>query len=108
MIVRHSTPSSWLFVLAAVLLVAMLERGASVAQSPCPVGAAAEIPYGPGEDLERIDVALIREAEGQIDIGLRADGQHHRRRVARGLCAWSEGVSLARRRRRGEAKRIRR
>ena len=37
-------------------------------QSPCPVGAAAEVHYGPGEDLERIDVALIREAAKQIDM----------------------------------------
>jgi phosphatidylserine/phosphatidylglycerophosphate/cardiolipin synthase-like enzyme len=31
-----------------------------------PVGGAAEIHYGPGEDLEEIDVALIREASKQI------------------------------------------
>lgn len=34
----------------------------------CPVGSAAEIHYGPGEDLERIDVALIGEAAKQIDM----------------------------------------
>jgi phosphatidylserine/phosphatidylglycerophosphate/cardiolipin synthase-like enzyme len=45
-----------------------LERGSSSAQSPCPVGSAAEIHNGPGEDLERIDVALIREAAKQIDM----------------------------------------
>ena len=33
-----------------------------------PVGGAAEIHYGPGEDLEEIDVALIREASKQIDM----------------------------------------
>jgi phosphatidylserine/phosphatidylglycerophosphate/cardiolipin synthase-like enzyme len=54
---------SWLFVLPAVLLGATLERG-----SPCPVGAAAEVHYGPGEDLERIDVAFLREATKQIDM----------------------------------------
>ena len=35
---------------------------------PADVGGAAEIHYGPGEDLERIDVALIREAAKQIDM----------------------------------------
>jgi hypothetical protein len=59
---------SWVIVLPAILLGATLERGASSAQSPCPVGAAAEIHYGPGEDLERIDVALLREATKQIDM----------------------------------------
>jgi len=33
-----------------------------------PVGGAAEIHYGPGEDLEEINVALIREASKQIDM----------------------------------------
>jgi hypothetical protein len=33
-----------------------------------PVGAAAGIHYGPGKDLERIDVALLREAAQQIDM----------------------------------------
>jgi phosphatidylserine/phosphatidylglycerophosphate/cardiolipin synthase-like enzyme len=56
------------FVLPAILLGATLEKGSSSAQSPCPVGGAAEIHYGPGEDLERIDVALIREAAKQIDM----------------------------------------
>jgi phosphatidylserine/phosphatidylglycerophosphate/cardiolipin synthase-like enzyme len=59
---------SWLFVLPAILLGATLERGASSAQSPCAVGTAAEVHYGPGEDLERIDVALLREATKQIDM----------------------------------------
>ena len=67
--ISHSRISpSWLFVLPAILLGATLERGSSSAQPPCPVGAAAEIHYGPGEDLERIDVALIREAAKQIDM----------------------------------------
>ena len=44
------------------------EHGSSSAQSPCPVGAAAEIHYSPDEDLERIDVALIAGAERQIDV----------------------------------------
>jgi phosphatidylserine/phosphatidylglycerophosphate/cardiolipin synthase-like enzyme len=46
----------------------VLERGARSAQSPCPIDAAEEIHYGPGEDLERIDVALLREAAKQIDM----------------------------------------
>jgi phosphatidylserine/phosphatidylglycerophosphate/cardiolipin synthase-like enzyme len=33
-----------------------------------PPSCGAEIHYGPGEDLERIDVALIREAAKQIDM----------------------------------------
>ena len=37
-------------------------------QSRCPVGSLAEIHYGPGEDLERIDVAVIREPAKQIDL----------------------------------------
>jgi phosphatidylserine/phosphatidylglycerophosphate/cardiolipin synthase-like enzyme len=41
----------WFFVLPAILL-----------------GAAAEVHYGPGEDMERSDVALIREAAKQIDV----------------------------------------
>jgi phosphatidylserine/phosphatidylglycerophosphate/cardiolipin synthase-like enzyme len=65
---RFRISSTWLFILPAILLGAALERGANSAQSPCPVGAAAEIHYGPGEDLERIDVALIREATKQIDV----------------------------------------
>jgi phosphatidylserine/phosphatidylglycerophosphate/cardiolipin synthase-like enzyme len=66
---RHFRISpTWLFILPAILLGATLERGADSAQSPCPVGAAAEIHYGPGEDLERIDVALIGEAVKQIDM----------------------------------------
>jgi hypothetical protein len=51
----------WLFALPAILLSATLDRGFSFAQSACPIGAAAEVHYGPGEDLEKIDVVLIRE-----------------------------------------------
>jgi phosphatidylserine/phosphatidylglycerophosphate/cardiolipin synthase-like enzyme len=54
--------------LPAFLLGASLERGVGSAEPPCPIGGAAEIHYGPGEDLERIDVALIRSAERQIDM----------------------------------------
>ena len=54
--------------LPAFLLGASLERGSGSAQSPCPVSAPAEIHYSPGEDLERIDVALLREATKQIDM----------------------------------------
>ena len=45
--------------------------GARLSVTPVPhclAGAAAEIHYGPGEDLERIDVALLREAAKQIDM----------------------------------------
>jgi phosphatidylserine/phosphatidylglycerophosphate/cardiolipin synthase-like enzyme len=65
---RYRNSQSWLFGLPAIVLGATLERGASSAQSPCPVGTAAEVHYGPGEDLERIDVASLREATKQIDI----------------------------------------
>ena len=58
----------WLFALPAILLSATLDHGFSSAQSPCPIGAAAEVQYGPGEDLEKIDVVLIREAAKQIDM----------------------------------------
>jgi phosphatidylserine/phosphatidylglycerophosphate/cardiolipin synthase-like enzyme len=57
-----------LFVLPAFLLGASLERGSGSAFLPCPVGVRAEIHYAPSEDLERIDVALIREASKQIDM----------------------------------------
>jgi phosphatidylserine/phosphatidylglycerophosphate/cardiolipin synthase-like enzyme len=56
-----------LSVLSALLLAALFDQAGS-AQPPCPAGAAAEIHYGPGEDLERIDVALLREAAKQIDM----------------------------------------
>ena len=46
---------------------ASLERGSGSAQQPCPVGSPAEIHYGPGEDIKRIDVALLREVATQID-----------------------------------------
>jgi phosphatidylserine/phosphatidylglycerophosphate/cardiolipin synthase-like enzyme len=45
-----------------------LEYSSGSAQPPCPAAAPAEIHYSPGEDLERIDVALLREAAKQIDI----------------------------------------
>ena len=76
---------------------------------PAPSARAAEIHYGPGEDLERIDVALIREAAKQIDMAayvLTDSAVIEALRdasVARG-----EGASLARRQRSGETKRIRR
>jgi phosphatidylserine/phosphatidylglycerophosphate/cardiolipin synthase-like enzyme len=67
---------------------ASLERGSGSAQPSCPAGAAAEFHYGPSEDLEEIDVALIHEAAKQIDTagyvltdsavieGLRAAAEH--------------------------------
>lgn len=56
-----------LIALPAFLLGASLERGSGAAP-PCPIGGAAEIHYAPAEDLETIDVALIREAAKQIDM----------------------------------------
>jgi hypothetical protein len=53
---------SLLFVLPSVLLGMALEHGSVAVETPCPIGAPAEIHYGPGEDLEKIDVALLREA----------------------------------------------
>jgi hypothetical protein len=65
---RSRISPSWLFLLPAFILGASLERGSGSAQPPCPVSSPAEIHYGPGEDLERIDVALLREAAKQIDM----------------------------------------
>jgi hypothetical protein len=55
-------------VLSAVLLGAALDHRSSAVEAPCPIGAPAEIHYAPAEDLETIDVALIRETEKQIDM----------------------------------------
>jgi phosphatidylserine/phosphatidylglycerophosphate/cardiolipin synthase-like enzyme len=68
LIARSRIAPSWLFVLPAILLGATLEKGSSSAQSACPVRGPAEIHYGPGENLEKIDAALIREAAKQIDM----------------------------------------
>jgi hypothetical protein len=65
---RSRISPSWLFVLPAVLVGASLDRGPGSAQAPCPVGQSAEVHYSPGEDLEKIDLALIREAAKQIDM----------------------------------------
>jgi phosphatidylserine/phosphatidylglycerophosphate/cardiolipin synthase-like enzyme len=67
-IARFRMSRNWLLVLPAFLLGAALNHSSGSAKAPCPVGAAAEIHYGPGEDLEKIDVALIREAVKQIDM----------------------------------------
>jgi phosphatidylserine/phosphatidylglycerophosphate/cardiolipin synthase-like enzyme len=53
--------------LATLLLAAVFDRSSGAAP-PCPVGAPAEIHYAPSEDLERIDIALLREATKQIDM----------------------------------------
>jgi hypothetical protein len=55
-------------VVPACLIGAALGHGSGSAQAPCPVGAPAEIHYSSGEDLERIDVALIGEAAKRIDM----------------------------------------
>ena len=68
MITHLRISPSWLFALPAFLLGVALEHRSGAVEAPCPVGAAAEVHYGPGEDLERIDVALIREAAKQIDM----------------------------------------
>ena len=68
MIARFRMSRNWLFVLPAILLDAALNHNSGSAQAPCPIGGAAEIHYGPAEDLERIDVALLREATKQIDM----------------------------------------
>jgi phosphatidylserine/phosphatidylglycerophosphate/cardiolipin synthase-like enzyme len=65
---RSRISPSWLFILLAILLVASFDRGPGSAQAPCLVGGLAEVHSGPGEDLERIDVTLIREAAKQIDM----------------------------------------
>jgi hypothetical protein len=58
---------SLLLVLPAFLLARRLSA-APTQPNHLPVGAVAEVHYGPGEDLERIDVGLIREAAKQIDM----------------------------------------
>jgi hypothetical protein len=45
-----------------------LEYRSGAVETPCPVGARAEIHYAPSENLEAIDVALLRAAERQIDM----------------------------------------
>jgi phosphatidylserine/phosphatidylglycerophosphate/cardiolipin synthase-like enzyme len=67
-IARFRMSRNWLFVLPAFLLGVALNHNSGSAQAPCPVREAAEIHYSPGEDLERIDVALIGEAAKQIDM----------------------------------------
>jgi phosphatidylserine/phosphatidylglycerophosphate/cardiolipin synthase-like enzyme len=57
-----------LFVLRATLLGATVEHRSGAVETPCPAGAPAEIHYAPAEDLETIDVAMIREAKSQIDM----------------------------------------
>ena len=59
---------NWLFVLPALLLGARSTITPDRPKRLAPIGGAAEIHYGPGEDLERIDVALLREATKQIDM----------------------------------------
>jgi hypothetical protein len=58
---------TWLFVLPASLIGMAVECTGS-AQPPRPVGSAAEIHYSPTEDLETIDVGLLREATKQVDM----------------------------------------
>jgi hypothetical protein len=99
---------SWLFVLPAILLGLALERGARSAQSPCPSSTAAEVHYGPGEDLERIDVALLHEAAKQIDMAAYVLTDSAVIEALREASARCEGSRLARRRRSGETKRVRR
>ena len=44
------------------LLGVAIYHGSGSAQSLCPVDATSEVHYGPGEDLERFDIGLLREA----------------------------------------------
>jgi phosphatidylserine/phosphatidylglycerophosphate/cardiolipin synthase-like enzyme len=55
-------------VVPAALLWMALEHRSGAVEQPCPVGAPAEIHYAPDEDLERIDVAILRAAERHIDM----------------------------------------
>jgi hypothetical protein len=97
-LIRRSRISpSLLFVLPAFLLGVSLERGSGSAQLPCPVGSPAEIHYGPGEDLERIDVALLREAAKQIDMAAYVLTDSAVIEATRCLRARGEGANLARR-----------
>jgi hypothetical protein len=96
-----------LAVLGALLLAVVFDHSSWSAQAPCLVGEAAEIHYGPGEDLEQIDVALIGEAARQIDMAAyvltdRAVIEALRAAAGRGV------KDLARRQRSGEAQRVRR
>ena len=61
-VTRFRMSPSLLFVLPAVLLGMALEHRSGAVETPCPASGAAEIHYAPGEDLERVDVALLREA----------------------------------------------
>jgi phosphatidylserine/phosphatidylglycerophosphate/cardiolipin synthase-like enzyme len=68
LIARCRMSPTWLLVLPAVMLAMMLDRRSGAVEPPCPIGGAAEIHYAPAEDLQRIDVALLREAAKQIDM----------------------------------------
>ena len=104
---RSRISPRWLFVLPTFLLGAAMERGSSTAQPPGPVGAPAEVYYSPGEDLERIDVALIGEATKQIDMAAYVlTGQRRDRGVAQGDRARREGADMARREHGGEGWRL--
>jgi phosphatidylserine/phosphatidylglycerophosphate/cardiolipin synthase-like enzyme len=62
------------YVLAIAILCGFAFEGRSAlmpsraTMAPSSTGGAAEVHYAPGEDLESIDVALIGEAVGQIDM----------------------------------------
>jgi phosphatidylserine/phosphatidylglycerophosphate/cardiolipin synthase-like enzyme len=80
-------------VLAVAVLCAFEGRSAltpSRSAAPASIGGAAEVHYAPGEDLERIDVALIGGAAKQIDMAAyvltdRAVVQALRQAAARGV-----------------------
>ena len=102
-IARFRMSRNWLLVGPAFLLVGALNHNSGSAQAPCPVGEAAEIHYSPGEDLERIDVALIGEAEKQIDMAAyvltdRAVVEALRQAAARGVKVriWRDASEAAR------------
>jgi phosphatidylserine/phosphatidylglycerophosphate/cardiolipin synthase-like enzyme len=61
------------YVLAIAMVCGAVFEGRSAltrpqSTAPASIGGAAEVHYAPGEDLESIDVALIGEAEKQIDM----------------------------------------
>jgi phosphatidylserine/phosphatidylglycerophosphate/cardiolipin synthase-like enzyme len=68
MIGRFPKSLKWFVIPPALMLAASYGRGSDSRPSPCPAAASAEVHYAPEENLERIDVALIREAVKQIDM----------------------------------------
>jgi radical SAM superfamily enzyme YgiQ (UPF0313 family) len=83
---------------------ALAPSGATTA--PRSIGGPAEVHYAPNEDLESIDVALIGEAEKQIDIAAYVLTDKAVIEALRRGRAWREGAHLARRRHGGKSRRL--